>query len=50
MNGVTSFLDLSTVYGSDAETMLALRGGEGRRREGKLWTGEGLKDFKLPKR
>ena len=49
-NGVTSFLDGSTVYGSSESKAKALRGGDARRKDGKLWVSNRLKDFKIPQR
>ena len=37
-------------YGSSASKAMALRGGENRRKDGKLWVSERLRDFKLPQR
>jgi hypothetical protein len=48
-NGVTSFVDGSTIYGSNIEKGLALRGGEERRENGKLLTNKELPNF-LPTR
>lgn len=48
--GVTAFVDASTVYGSESARAMLLRGGEARRKNGRLWTSERLKDFKVPQR
>ena len=49
-NGVTSFLDASTVYGSTSKRTYELRGGA-RRRDGRLFSNEErLAKFDLPNR
>ena len=48
--GITSYVDASVVYGSEARTQMMLRGGEARRKGGRMWTQERLGDFKLPQR
>ena len=50
LNAVTSFLDLSNVYGSTEKVAMDLRGSNnGRKRDGKLLENSGLNDFNLPK-
>ena len=48
-NGVTSFIDGSTIYGANQEVSMRIRGGEERRTDGKLLTNTQLKNF-LPTR